>query len=90
MMLQIGVSVQDFLVRGLMLIMKLLKPGFLMVKLKSSFRKFCDHYHDFDNRKGLFVSQMTTNICLSLSLYALVPKYKKFVINDRYCSVIEQ
>ena len=45
-------SYQDFLDRGLLLSKKLLNQGFALVKLKSSFRKFCD----MDNRYGISVS----------------------------------
>ena len=37
---------QDFLDRGLLLTGKLLKQRFLLVKLKSSRRKFCGRHHD--------------------------------------------
>jgi hypothetical protein len=53
---------QDFLDRVLLLTSKLLKNGFLLVKLKSSLRKFYGRHHDLVNRYGVFVSQMTT-IC---------------------------
>ena len=39
-------SYQDFLDRGLLLTRKLLNQGFLLVKLKSSLRKFYGRHHD--------------------------------------------
>jgi hypothetical protein len=39
-------SYQDFIDRGLMLTRKLLKQGFLLVKRKSSLRKFYGRHHD--------------------------------------------
>jgi hypothetical protein len=39
-------SYQDFLDRGLLLIRNLLNQGFLLVKLKSSLRKFYGRHHD--------------------------------------------
>jgi hypothetical protein len=39
-------SYQDFLDRGLLLTRKLLNQGFLLVKLKSSHRKFYGRHHD--------------------------------------------
>ena len=45
-------SYQDFLDRGLLLTRKILNQGFLLVKLKSSLRKFF----------GIYVSQMTTDM----------------------------
>jgi len=39
----------DFLDRGLLITRKLLNQGFLMVKLKSSLRKFYGTHHDLFN-----------------------------------------
>ena len=39
--------------------MKLLKQGFLLVKLKSSLRKIYGHHHDFVDHYGIQESQMT-------------------------------
>ena len=55
-------SYQDFLDRGLLLTRKLLNQGFLLVKLKSSHRKFYDHHHDLVDRYGIPVSQLTTDM----------------------------
>ena len=61
-------SYQDFLDRGLLLTRKLLNQRFLLVKLKSSLRKFYDRHHDLVDRYGISVSQMTTDMFqLSLS-----------------------
>ena len=51
---------QDFIDRGLLLTRKLLIQGFLLVKLKSSLRKFYGRHHDLVDCYGIFVSQMTT------------------------------
>ena len=48
--------------RGLLLTQKLLNQGFLLVKLKSSLRKFYGRHHDLVNRYGISVSQMTTDM----------------------------
>jgi hypothetical protein len=48
--------------RGLLLTRKLLDQGFLLVKLKSSLRKFYGHHHDIVDRYGISVSQMPTDI----------------------------
>jgi hypothetical protein len=53
-------SYQDFLDRGLLLTMKLLNQGFLLVKLKSSLRKFYGRHHGLADRYGISVSQITT------------------------------
>jgi len=53
-------SYQDFLDRRLLLTRKILNQGFLLVKLKSSFRKFYGCHHDLVDRYGIYVSQMTT------------------------------
>ena len=53
-------SYLDFLDRGLLLTRKLLNQGFLLVKLKSSLRKFYGHHHDLVDLYGISVSQMTT------------------------------
>jgi hypothetical protein len=50
-------SYQDFLDRGLLLTRKLLNQGFLLVKMKSSLRKFY-----LVDRFGISVSQMTTDM----------------------------
>jgi hypothetical protein len=55
-------SYQDFLDRELLLTRKLLNQGFLLVKLKSSLRTFYDCHHDFVDRYGISVSQMTTDM----------------------------
>ena len=49
---------QDFLDRGLLLTKKLLNQGFLMVRLKSSLRKFYGRHHDLVDRYGKSVKQM--------------------------------
>jgi hypothetical protein len=55
-------SYQDFLDRGMLLTRKLLNQGFLLVKLKSSLRKFYGRHHDLIDRYGISVSQMTTDM----------------------------
>ena len=55
-------SYHDFLDRRLLLTRKLLNKGFLLVKLKSSLRKFYDRHHDLVDRYGISVSQMTTDM----------------------------
>jgi hypothetical protein len=46
----------------LLLTRKLLNQGFLLIKLKSSFRKFYGRHHDVVDRYGISVSQMTTDM----------------------------
>jgi hypothetical protein len=55
-------SYQNFINRELLLTRKLLNQGFLMVKLKSSLRKFYGRNHDLVDRYGISVSQMTTDM----------------------------
>ena len=55
-------SYKDFLDRGLLLTRKLLNQGFLLVKIKSSLRKFYRRHHDLVDRYGISMSQMTTDI----------------------------
>ena len=55
-------SYQDFLDRGLLLTRKLLNQRFLLVKLKSSLRKFYGRHYDLIDRYGISVSQMTTDM----------------------------
>ena len=55
-------SYQDFLNRGLLLTRKLLNQEFLLVKLKSSLRKFYSRHHDLVDRYRISVSQMTTDM----------------------------
>ena len=50
-------SYQDFLERGMLLTRVLLNQGFLLVKLKSSLRKFYGRHHDLVDRHGIFLSQ---------------------------------
>ena len=49
-------SYQDFLNRELLLTRKLLNQGLLLVKLKSSLRKFYDRHHDLVDRYGISVT----------------------------------
>jgi hypothetical protein len=51
-----------FFYRGLLLTRKQLNQSFLVVKLKSSLRKFYSRLHDFGNRYGISASQMTTDM----------------------------
>jgi hypothetical protein len=55
---------QNVLDGGLLLTRKLLNQGFLLVKLKSSFRKFYGRHNvnDLVDRYGIYVSQMTTDM----------------------------
>jgi hypothetical protein len=55
-------SYQDYLDRGLLQRRKLLNQGFLLVKLKSSLRRFYGRLHDMADRDGISMSQMTTDI----------------------------
>jgi hypothetical protein len=55
-------SYQDCLDRGLLLSGKLLNQWFLLVKLKSSLRKFYGRHHDLVDRYGISVSQMTMDM----------------------------
>jgi hypothetical protein len=45
-----------------MLIGKLLNKGFLLVKLKSSLRKFYEYHNDLVGRYGIYVSKITMNV----------------------------
>jgi len=69
------VSYQDFIDREL--IRKLLNQRFLLVKLKSSLRKFDGQHHDLVDRYGKSVSQKTT-VMFHLSSTLLGP----FLIHD--------
>ena len=51
----------EFLDGGLLLTRKLLIQGFLLVKMKSSLRKFYGHHHDLVDHYGISASQMTTD-----------------------------
>jgi hypothetical protein len=55
-------SYQDCSDRGLLLTRKLLNQWFLLVKMKSSLRKFYGRHHDLVDRYGIYVSQMTTDM----------------------------
>jgi hypothetical protein len=55
-------SYQDFLDRGFQLTRKLLRPGFLLLKMKSSLRKFYGRHRAMVDRYGISVSQMTTDM----------------------------
>jgi len=52
----------DFLDIGLLLTETLLNQGFLLVKLKSSLRKFYGRHHDLIDRYGISVSQVTKDM----------------------------
>ena len=72
-------SYQDFMHRELLLTRNLLNQGFLLVKLKSSFRKFYDRQHDLVDRYGISVSQMTT--CRKY-----FPIFSSFMTYHRVCN----
>ena len=55
-------SYQDILDRGLLLTRKLLNQGFILVKFKSSLRKYYGRHHDLIDRYGISMSQLTTNM----------------------------
>ena len=78
-------SYQDFLDRGLLLTRKLLIQGFLLVKLKSSLRKFYGCHHDLVDRYGISVSQMTT-ICSTCRKH--FPVLTSFMTYHRVCNQI--
>jgi hypothetical protein len=46
----------------LLLTRKLLNQGFLLVKWKSSLRKFNSRHHDLVDRYGISMSQMSSDI----------------------------
>jgi hypothetical protein len=70
-------SYQDLLDRGLLLTRKQLNQGLLLVKLKSSLRKFYGRHHDLVDRYGISVSQVTMDM-FHLSKTLLGP----FLIHD--------
>ena len=55
-------SYLDFLDRGMLLTRKIPNQGFLLVKLKSSFRTFYGRHHHLVDRYGISVSQMTRDV----------------------------
>ena len=55
-------SYQAFLDRGLLLIRKLLKQGFILAKFKSSLRKDYGRHHDLVDCSGMSVSQITRDM----------------------------
>ena len=55
-------SYQDFLDREMLPTRKLLNQGLLVVKIKTSLRKFYGCHHDLVNRYGVSVSQMTMDM----------------------------
>ena len=69
----------------LLLPRKLLDQGFLVVKLKSSHRKFCGRQHDLVIRYGISVSQMTTDI-FHFSQPQSRPFFPYFVTYRRVCT----
>jgi hypothetical protein len=55
-------SYQDLLDSGLLLTKKLLNQEFLLVRLKSSLRKFYGRHYNLVDRYGISVSQITTDM----------------------------
>ena len=53
---------QDFLDRGLLLTRKLVKQGFLVVRLRPPFWKFYSCHHDLVEHHGISVAHMTMNM----------------------------
>ena len=75
-------SYQDSLDKVLLLTRKLLNQGFLLVMLKSSFRKFYGRHHDLVDNYGISVSQMTTHmfhLSQALSVLFSFMTYHRFV-----------
>ena len=62
-------SYQDFLDRGVLLTRKLLKQGFLLVKLKSWLRTFYGRRHDLVNRYGISVTNDHGYVSLAVSTF---------------------
>ena len=58
------ITYSDFLERALLLTRKLLNQGFLMVKLKSSLRKFYGRHHELVDRYEVAVSKMASDLYL--------------------------
>ena len=56
-------SYHDYFDKGLLLTRKLAnEQRFIVIKFKSSLRKFYGRYHDFVNRYGIFLSPIATDI----------------------------
>ena len=70
-------SYQDVLDRRLLLTMKILNQGFLLVKLKSSFRKFYVRHHDLVDRDRI------SQICSTFRKH--FPILSSFMIYLRVC-----
>jgi hypothetical protein len=69
---------QDFLDRGLLLIMKLLNQGFLLVKLKSTLRKIYGRHHDLVDRYGISVTNDHGYVPLVVSTSRFFP-HSRFI-----------
>ena len=67
-------SYQDFLDRGLLLARKLLNQRFLLVKLKSSLRKFYSRHHDLVDRYGISVTNDHGYVPLVISTSRSFPR----------------
>ena len=78
-------SYQDLLDRGLLLTRKQLNQGLLLVKLKSSLRKFYGRHHDLVDRYGISVSQMTMDMFHCRKLFS---DLSSFMIYHRVCNKI--
>jgi hypothetical protein len=66
-------SYQDFLDRGLVQTRKLMNQWFLLVKLKSSLRKFYDRHHDLVDRYGISVTNDHGYVPLVVSISRSFP-----------------
>jgi hypothetical protein len=78
-------SYEDFLDRGFLLTRKLLNQWFLLVKLKSSLRKFYGRQHDLVDRYGISVTT-DPRICSTCRKQFLV--LSSFMTYHRVCSKI--
>jgi hypothetical protein len=76
-------SYQDFLDRGLMLTRKLLNQGFLLVKLKASYRKFYGRHHDLVDRYGILCHNWP-RICSTCRKH--FPVLSSFMTYHRVCN----
>ena len=76
--------------RGLLPTRKLLNQGFLLVKLKSSFRKFYGRNHDWVDRYEISVTQMITDM-LHYPVLSSFLAYRRFLTRvTRWVTLVGQ
>jgi len=68
----------DFLDRVQLMTQKLLKQGYVALRLKASLQKFYRRHHNLADHYEIFISQMTMDILLLRTFFSFLYRYQDF------------